>query len=170
MVGSESQRHHQLGGGHFFCVRDGRNQGQNQHVVAGVTAAHQAGADHYHNNQERVALVAAPVHQGNQGVFHFVHSSGLLNARQNHHKTGDHDDAGVGETREGLGYGRQTGGHQQHARQKGRRAEGKYVKHDQRNHNNQDCKSKNHLGCHFIFLLLLCFWPASYRTFAEVGL
>src|SRR5699024_10603352 len=130
VVAGEARGHQELGPGQGLGGRDGGQQAQNHDVVGGGPGAEEAGAQHDHQDDQHVGLIAALGGHADDGPLERGDEPGLLQGRDDDHKGGQHDDAGVGKAAEGGGDIGDAEEHHQRAGDQGGRSEGHLVRHD----------------------------------------
>ena len=153
MVAGEAGGHQELGPGQGLGGRNGGQQAQGHDVVSGGAGAEQAGAQHGHQDDQDVGLIAALGGHIHNGPLERGDEPGLLQACDNGHEGRQHDDAGVGEAAEGGGNVGNAEQNHQGTGDHGGCAEGHLVGHDQVDHESRDEQRDNHWGCHLFVLL-----------------
>ena len=156
LAGRKSHRQQNLGVGKILAVGNSRSDGDNHNIVAGG-AAHQACAQHRHQDQQRISLEPALGCQVSHQGLDSAHQTGFLQSSHNRHKSGDHNHAAVDKSRKGPLNGGNPGENQQAACHHRGCSERELVGHNHYDHQNRNGQCQNHLGCHtfspnFLFL------------------
>lgn len=148
VVAGEARGHQELGPGQGLGGRDGGQQAQDHDVVRGGTGAEEAGAQHGHQDDQHIGLIAALGGHAHDGPLEGRDEAGLLQRGDDDHEGRQHDDAGVGKAAErGGDVGHPEEDHQR-AGDHGGRPEGDLVRHDQPDHEDGDKKRDYHWDCH----------------------
>ena len=157
MVRCDTQGENELGTRKLLVIGHGNNKRKNQNVKRSGPHTNDRCAQHNDEQQSHVAFEAAFLDQLGHSVFDLNDHRRLLDGGKDDHEERQHPHCGISEASKGIAHIPQAKQDDQHARCNRRHAKRQDVKHDHRDHGDQNDKREYHRSSHSESLLPITF-------------